>query len=72
MRVQRFFEWGSACLSGSALGEAVAVAVHLETIDVVGDAVQQCAGQTFRSQSFRPFVKGKIAGDQGRPAFVVL
>lgn len=32
----------------------MAVAVHLEDVDVVGDAIEQRAGQTLGSQSFRP------------------
>src|SRR3546814_10425471 len=59
------FERVSASLSGAALGQTIAVAVHLENVDMVGNAVEQCAGQTFGSQGFGPFVKRKIAGDQG-------
>ena len=66
------FERVSASLSGAALGQTIAVAVHLENVDMVGNAVEQCAGQTFGSQGFGPFVKRKIAGDQGRAAFVSL
>ncbi len=33
--------------SGAALAEAVAVAVHLEDVDVVGQPVEQCAGEAF-------------------------
>ena len=31
--------------SGAALAEAVAFAVHLQDVDVVRQAIQQCAGQ---------------------------
>ena len=55
----------SAGLSGAALGETIAVAVHLEDVDVVGDAIEQRAGQTLGSQGFGPFVERQIAGDQG-------
>ena len=65
MRAWRFLSGGSARLSGAALGQAVAFAVHLKNADMVGDAVEQRAGQTLGSQRFRPFVKRKIAGDQG-------
>src|SRR3546814_13373212 len=51
------FERVSASLSGAALGQTIAVAVHLENVDMVGNAVEQCAGQTFGSQGFGPFVK---------------
>jgi len=33
--------------SGAALAEALAVAVHLEDVDVVGQPVEQCAGEAF-------------------------
>lgn len=69
MRVD--FERVSASLSGAALGQTIAVAVHLENVDMVGNA-SSSAGQTFGSQGFGPFVKRKIAGDQGRAAFVSL
>jgi hypothetical protein len=32
---------------GSALGEALAVAVHLKDVDVMGEAVEQGTGQAF-------------------------
>lgn len=63
---------GTAGLSGAALGEAVAVAVHLENVDVVGDAIKQSAGQALGSERFRPFVKRKISGNQGGTPFVTL
>lgn len=47
------------------LYEAIAVAIHLEDVDVVGDAAQQSAGQALGSQGLRPFVERKVAGDQG-------
>ena len=72
MRACRFSEGVSAGLSGSALGETIALAVHLEDIDVVSDAIEQSAGEPLRSQGFRPFIKWKIAGDQGCTTLVAL
>lgn len=46
MRARRFSERVSACLSGAALSETIAVAVHFENADVVGNAVEQCTSQT--------------------------
>jgi hypothetical protein len=66
------FRGGSVGLSGAALSETIVVAVHLEDVDVVGDAVEQRAGETLGSQCFRPFVKRKVAGDQGGSAFIAL
>jgi hypothetical protein len=58
----------SAGLSGAALREAVAVAVHLEDVEVGGDAARRALG----SQGLRPFVDRTVAGDQGGISFGVL
>ena len=42
--------------------EAVAVAVHLQDVDMVGEAVQQRSGQTFRPEDLGLFVEGQIGG----------
>lgn len=60
----------SAGLSGATLGETIAVAIHLEDVDVVGDAVEQRAGEALGSELFGPFVKWQVAGDQAGSAFV--
>ena len=52
-------------LSGSAVGEAIALAVHLEDADVVGQPVEQCAGEALGAEGLGPFIEGQIAGDQG-------
>ena len=44
--------------------EAVAVAVHLQDMDVVGEPVQQRAGEAFRPEDRSPFVEGQVGGDQ--------
>jgi hypothetical protein len=36
----------SACHAGAALSETIAVAVHFENVDVVGDAIEQSARET--------------------------
>jgi hypothetical protein len=69
---RHFFRSVSTGLSGAALSETIAVAVHLEDVDMVGDAIEQCAGQTFGSQGFRPFIKREIAGDHSGAALVAL
>ena len=50
-------------LAGLALAKAVAVAIHLKDVHVVGETIKECAGQAFGSQSFRPFIEGQIDGD---------
>ena len=43
-----------------ALPEAVAVAVHLQDVDVVGEAVQQGPGQALRAEDLGPLVEGML------------
>jgi len=50
------------------LRQAVALAVHLEYADVMGQAVEQCAGQAFGAEGLGPFIERQIAGDQGGAA----
>src|SRR5690554_6943151 len=63
---------GSAPLAGSAVGEAVAFAVHLEDADVVGQPVEKRAGQALRAECLGPFIEGQIAGDEGRSSLIAL
>ena len=39
-------------------------AVHLQDVDVVGEAVQQRSGQALRTEHLGPFVEGQVGGDQ--------
>jgi hypothetical protein len=55
-----------------ALFEPVTVAVHFEDVNVVGQAVEQCAGQAFGGEHAGPFIEGQIAGDDDRAALVTL
>ena len=69
--VFRFFrDLGSGVLP--AVLEAVAVAVHLQDVDVVGETVQQRPGQPFRPEDFGPFVEGQVGGDQDGAPLVAL
>ena len=47
-----------------ALLEAVALAVHLQDVHMVGESVQQRTGQPLRAQHFGPLLKGQVAGHQ--------
>ena len=58
--------------SRAALGEPVAVAIHLEDGDMVGQPVEQRAGEAFGAEGLGPFVEGQVAGDQGSAALVAL
>ena len=55
-----------------ALFEAEAVAVHFEDVDMVGQPVEQCAGEALGAEHAGPFIEGKIGCDKGRSAFVAL
>ena len=52
--------------------ETIALAIHLENADVVGQPVEKRAGEAFGAECLGPFVKRQIAGDQGRSALVAL
>src|SRR6266446_10883467 len=55
-----------------ALLEAIAVAVHFEDIDVVGQPIEQRAGQPLGPEHAGPLVERQIAGDEGGAALVAL
>ena len=61
MRVSAVGGWISLA---AALLEAVAVAVHLQDVDVMGNAVEQSAGEAFRAEDLGPFLEGQVAGHQ--------
>ena len=50
-----------------AVFEAVAVAVELEDVDVMGQPVEPRAGEAFGAEDLGPFVEGEIRGhERGR------
>jgi len=51
-----------------AVFEPEAVAVHLEDVNVVGKAIEQCASKTFGGEHPDPLVEGQVAGDDNRAA----
>ena len=46
------------------LSEAIAFAVHLKDVDVMGQTVEERTGQTFGPKGFGPLVEWQVAGDQ--------
>jgi hypothetical protein len=44
--------------------EPVAIAVHFQDVDMMGNAVEQGVGEPFRTEDFGPFLEGQVAGDQ--------
>ena len=63
---------GSLGLTPAALVEPIAVAVHLEDVDVMGETVEERAGQAFGAEHLGPFVERQVGGDQGGAAFIAL
>ena len=47
-----------------AVLQPVALAIHLQDVDVVGEPVQQRAGEPFRAEHVGPFVEGQVGGHQ--------
>ena len=54
------------------MAEAAAVAVHLQDMDVVGEAVQQRAGEPFGAEDLGPLVEGQVGGHQDGAPFAAL
>ena len=50
--------------------EAVAVAVGLDDVDAVGDAVEERAGHTLVAEYVGPVLKGQVGGEENALAFV--
>jgi len=56
----------------SALTQTETLAVHFEDVDVVGQPVEERAGQTLGAEGFCPFVEWQAAGDHRGAALVAL
>ena len=57
-------------LGGGALPavlETVAVAVHLQDVNVVGEPVKQSAGEPLGVEHLGPLVEGQVGGDRMEP-----
>ena len=61
-----------AAAAADGLLEPVAVAVHGQDGDVVGEPVEQGAGEPLRSQDRGPVLERQVRGDDGRAALVAL
>jgi hypothetical protein len=55
-----------------ALPETIAVTVHLEDVDVMGEAVEERTGQALGAEHAGPLVEKQIAGDDDRAPLVAL
>ena len=56
----------------AAVHEAVAVAVYLQDVTLMGEAIQQRSGQPLRPEDRGPFFEGEVGGDQNGSALVGL
>jgi len=52
--------------------EPVAVAIHLQNMDMVGEAIEKRTGEPFRTEHQGPFVEWQVAGHESGAAFVTL
>ena len=61
-RLSRYF-WGFPPFL--ALVETIALAVHFQDMDMVGEAVQQSPGQAFRAEYLRPLIERQVGRSPG-------
>ncbi len=68
------FWWpvGLGFVFGFALLELEALAMHLEDVDVMGQAVEERAGEALRSEDLGPFIEGQVGGDESCATLVAL
>ena len=62
----------SSAAAAGGLPEAVAVAVHSEDADVMGETIEQRAGEALRAQNLCPVLERKVGCHDRRSAFVTL
>jgi hypothetical protein len=55
-----------------ALPEPIAITVHLEDVDVMGEAAEERTGQALGAEHAGPFVEGQITGDDDRGPLIAL
>jgi len=63
---------GSAFSLRSALRQAVGFAVHLQDVDVVGQAVEERAGEAFLAEGSGPLVERQVGCNDGGAALIAL
>ena len=63
---------GSSDTWEAAVLETVAVAVHLQDVNVVGEPVKQSAGEPLGAEHVGPLVEGQVGGDQDGAPLVAL
>jgi hypothetical protein len=59
-------------VAAGGLLEAIALAVHLQDVDMMGEPVEESTGEAFRPEDRRPFLERQIGGEHDRAALVTL
>src|SRR3954469_14736583 len=64
----------SELLPAARLGvlQAVGLAVHFEDVNVVGQPIEQRAGETLGTEHAGPFLERQVGGEEGRAALMAL
>ena len=52
--------------------EAVAVPIHLQDVDMVGETIEEGSGKPFRAKDLGPLVEGQVGGYQDRASLLAL
>lgn len=64
--------WELAALAGLGLAQTIALAVHFENMDAMGQAVEQSAGHALIAENAGPFLERQVRCNDGRTSFVAL
>ena len=59
-------------MSFLALFQSIAIPLHFNDMDPMGESIQQRTGKPLIAEDLWPFTKGEIGGDDQRGAFVAL
>ena len=52
--------------------EPEAFTVHLQNVDTVREAIEECTGEPLRAEYRGPFIEWQVAGDKRGAAFIAL
>ena len=53
-------------------GKPVAFPIHLQDVDMMGEAVEQSTGKPFRTEYGCPFIEWQVAGDESGTTLIAL
>ena len=63
---------GGGAPTAGELAEAIALAVHREDLNVMGEPDEERARETLRAEYGCPFLEGQVRGDDRRASLVAL